>query len=284
MKKEDLIKNQKSSVIRTENRNQKNMSTVLPKSEDFKNLKTIKGGRQGNRIVEGIGLPRKVVMQIADEVAKRLKRRNGGGVKKIKKQKLEAPIFLDTSAIIDGRIFDLISLGVFVGNLVVLEGVLGEIKNIADSKDDVKKERGRRALKALDQMKKQKNVKLVTFEADDKKKPVDEQIIFMAKKHKGRIVTSDYNLSQKAKISGVQSIDLYEMANILKTQALPGETFWVKIIQKGKGEEQGVGYLPDGTMLVVDRGESLIGKTVKVEVYKVIQTDAGRIFFAKVVE
>jgi uncharacterized protein YacL len=113
-------------------------------------------------------------------------------------------------------------------------------------------------------------------------KPVDDSLISMAKKHKGKIITCDFNLSKKAQISNVVSIDLYEMANVLKTTALPGETFFIKIIQKGKGEAQGVGYLPDGTMVVVEQGEKLIGNTVNVLISRVIQTEAGRIFFSKI--
>ncbi len=224
-------------------------------------------------------------MQIADEVAKVVTQRIGGGDKKRKKapksKKLENPVLLDTSAIIDGRIFDLIKIGLFYGNVVVLEGVLDELKNIADSKDDTKRERGRRALKSLDDLKKQK-IKLQVMPADKEDIPVDDQLIRMAKKHKGRVVTCDFNLSQKAKISNVISLDLYELANILKTTAVPGETFFIKIMQKGKGEGQGVGYLPDGTMVVVEQGVGLMGKTVNVEISRVIQTEAGRIFFGKV--
>lgn len=241
--------------------------------------------KSGNPIVEGILLPQRVVMQIADEVAKVVTQSMGGGGKKKKKpsksKKLENPIFLDTSAIIDGRVFDLIKIGLFYGNLVVLEGVLGELKNIADSKDDIKKERGRRALGHLEDLKKQK-VKVTVLTEDTDTIPVDDRLIRMAKKHKGRIVTCDFNLSKKAKISNVISIDLYELANILKTTAIPGESFYIKIMQKGKGEGQGVGYLPDGTMVVVERGVGLMGKTVNVEISRVIQTDAGRIFFGKI--
>lgn len=233
-----------------------------------------------NQILSSMQLPQRVVLQIADEVVKRIKRDRVP--KKAPVKKIENPIFLDTSAIIDGRVFDLIRLGVFSNNFVIIQGVLDELKHIADSKDDIKKERGKKALTMLNEFKKIKGVKSVVIDDLRGEKPVDDSLISMAKKHKGKIITCDFNLSKKAQISNVVSIDLYEMANVLKTTALPGETFFIKIIQKGKGEAQGVGYLPDGTMVVVEQGEKLIGNSVKVIISRVIQTEAGRIFFSKI--
>lgn len=270
----------------------------MPKKTQKKQVKKVEGlknvspARSLEReavgmITNSINLPKKVVVQIAEEVAKivttSLKRGNGKK-KKTVKVKEENSFFLDTSAIIDGRVFDLIKIGVFTGNFVVIEGVLSELKNIADSKDDVKRERGRKGLRFLNDLKKINGAKVIVVSDEEPQRAVDERIISTTKKNKGRIITCDYNLSTKARISGVKSIDLYEVANVLKTQALPGEIFWVKIIQKGKGDGQGVGYLPDGTMLVVEHGEDLIGKTIQVLISRVIQTDAGRIFFGKTVE
>lgn len=264
----------------------KNKSPKKPKHE--RNLmatateQTLAGGRM---LAQGIMLPPRVVAQIAEEVAKRVvqsvpvPRRSN---KKKTSDKIESAFILDTSAIIDGRVFDLSKIGAFIGNFVLLSGVLDELKNIADSREDAKKERGRRALHNLDEFKKVKNVKLFHIEDQDSRKAVDERIISYAKKTKGRIITCDYNLSKKARITGAISIDLYEMANILKTTAVPGEEFFVKVVQKGKGAGQGVGYLPDGTMIVIEQGEHLINKTVKVVISRVIQTDAGRIFFGKI--
>lgn len=237
--------------------------------------------------VQGFLLPKKVVSQIAEEVARAVYERVPARRRALaKKTATERPgsFILDTSAIIDGRIFDLAKIGAFFGNFILLAGVLDELKNIADSKDDVKRERGRRALRSLDEFKKMKGVKLVHVADEDIKKPVDERIISYAKKHEGRILTCDFNLSKKARITGAVSIDLYEMANILKTTAVPGEEFFVKVVQRGKGMGQGVGYLPDGTMIVVEQGENLIDKTVKVVVSRVIATDAGRIFFGKMID
>jgi uncharacterized protein YacL len=239
---------------------------------------------EGNRLIDGILLPRRVVAQIAEEVANRvtstLKRPTR---KKPAPKKIENPIFLDTSAIIDARVFELIRLGVFTGTFVVIDGVLDELKNIADSKDQAKKERGRKGLALLEGLRKDKKQKFTTFNDQEIKKPVDERIIETAKKHHGKIVTCDYNLSKKAQITSVVTINMYELANVIKTTALPGETFFIKVVQKGKGVGQGVGYLPDGTMVVVEQGANLLEQTVRVLISRVIQTDVGRIFFGKIV-
>lgn len=235
-------------------------------------------------LMEGILLPPKVAMQIADEVVKRLRPRAVSPEKDGQPLKFKDALFLDTSAILDERLFELLKIGVFWGNIVIIEPVLSEIKHIADFKDDVKKERGKRALKALDQARKIKDLKIVVLKDEDTATDaVDDKIIHIAQKYHGRVVTCDYNLSQKAKISGVVSIDLHEVANALKTQAIPGEIFWIKIIQPGKGEGQGVGYLPDGTMIVVENGIGLMGQTVQVMVSRIIQTEAGKILFSKVI-
>ena len=245
----------------------------------------VKGEGMRRHLVDNILLPQRVVSQIADEVAKVVSKqlKRAPRRKQAPKAKIEYPLFLDTSAIIDARIFELVRIGVFNGTFVVIDGVLDELKHIADSKDDSKKERGRTGLKLLDNMKKQKGVKMEIVPDENPKNPVDERIISTAKKHKGKIITCDFNLSKKAQISGVTAIDMYEVANVLKTTALPGETFFVKVVQKGKGDRQGVGYLPDGTMIVVEEGENLMNQTVRVLISRVIQTDVGRIFFGKMV-
>ena len=260
----------------------------------MKDKKTKKGSSQkkgigvdvaglGSGVLQNIMLPQRVIRQIADEVGKVVTKRIASRKAKNKKSntKIDNAVFLDTSAIIDMRVFDLAKIGAFYGNFIVLESVLSELKNIADSKDSVKKERGRKALHALDQFKKSRGIKVKVM-MDEEEKVVDESIISHAKKYKGRIITCDYNLSKKARISGVTSVDLYEMTNILKTTALPGEEFFVKIVQSGKGEGQGVGYLPDGTMLVVEQGKNFLGRTVQVIVSRIIQTDAGKILFSKI--
>lgn len=231
--------------------------------------------------VRGYLFTKKMVFQIADEVVKKLRTSKK---KKVSSSKLQNPWFLDTSAIIDGRVFDLIKMGVFSGNFVVIEPVLSELKNIADSKEDFKKQRGRNGLASLELLKKERNLKLVVLDGEENNLPVDDKIIREAKHLKGRIITCDYSLCKKARIGGVVAIDIHEMANLLKTSAVPGESFFLKIVQEGKGREQGVGYLPDGTMVVVEKAGAIIGKTVKIVVSRIIQTEAGRILFAKIQE
>lgn len=237
----------------------------------------------GSEVLENLMLPRRVIMQIADEVAKVVIQRIPHRKKKNARsdKKIVNPVFLDTSAIIDMRVFDLAKIGALYGNFIVLDSVLTELKNIADSKDTIKRERGRRAMDALDKFKKSRGIKVIIMH-DEEQKMVDESIVNHAKRYKGRIITCDFNLAKKAKISNVVAIDLYEMTNILKTQALPGEEFFVKIVQEGKGAGQGVGYLPDGTMLVVEQAKMLLGKTIQVQVSRIIQTDAGKILFSKI--
>lgn len=239
-------------------------------------------------------IPPRLVAQIAEEVAKTVvshlphpqlsrSRRNGK-----KNQKLENAIFLDTSAIIDGRIFDVINLGLFKGTFVVLESILLELKHIADSQDVVKRERGRKGLERLDKLKKRRGVKFTVLSESSEKsydaqnlKEVDEKLIHIAHKNDGRIITCDYNLEKKGSISGVVAINVNTLANVLKVIAVPGETLHIKIQHKGKDVTQGVGYLDDGTMIVVEHASSYIGHELDVLVSRVIQTTAGRILFAK---
>ncbi|MBI2031733.1 MAG: hypothetical protein HYT08_03920 [Candidatus Levybacteria bacterium] len=232
----------------------------------------------------------KVVGLIADEVAKTVVRRLTPfrRTKKRKKtKKIENAMFLDTSAIIDGRIFDVISLGLFYGTFVILESILLELKHIADSQDTVRRERGRKGLELLDKAKKAKKIKFVIM-PDEKSelkernlKEVDERLIHAARVNKGKIITCDYNLEKKANISGISAINMNTLASSLKVRAVPGEALHIKILHTGKESTQGVGYLDDGTMIVVENASSELGKAIDVLVARVIQTTAGRILFAK---
>lgn len=232
-------------------------------------------------------IPPAFVALVADQVAKTLVKRLPSMIsrprrkKETKNYKIENGIFLDTSAIIDGRIFEVIGLGLLTGIFVVLENILLELKHIADSKDPVKRERGRRGLELLEKLKKSKGVKLVVYYATEQKMEVDEHLIHAARKFKGRIITCDYNLEKKAAVNGVVAINVNTLANSLKVTAVPGETLNIAIIHVGKDPSQGVGYLDDGTMIVVESGALDVGKKVDVVVSRVIQTTAGRILFAK---
>ncbi|MBI2613447.1 MAG: TRAM domain-containing protein [Candidatus Levybacteria bacterium] len=231
--------------------------------------------------------PKNFVSNLAEEVAKtlatRFRRLPNKKNKKQKKKKIESPIFLDTSAIIDGRVFDVANLGLFTGTFVILESILLELKHIADSQDMVKRVRGRKGLDLLEKLKKSRRNKVIVLpdNEDFKNKEVDEKLIDASRNYKGRIITCDYNLEKKAAISGVLPININTLANHLKITAVPGEALHISILHKGKEITQGVGYLDDGTMLVVENASDDLGKTVDVVVSRVIQTTAGRILFAK---
>lgn len=230
----------------------------------------------------------RVVGILADEVAntviKRLPHFRRPTRKKKKAKKIENAIFLDTSAIIDGRIFDIIATGLFNGTFVVIESILLELKHIADSQDTVKRERGRKGLELLERIRKARGVKFKTLDENGNEKEhkeVDERLIASAKGHKGKIITGDYNLEKKANISGATAINVNTLATLLKVRAVPGEALHIRVLHKGKDPTQGVGYLDDGTMIVVDQGALDVGRELDVLVSRVIQTTAGRILFSK---
>jgi uncharacterized protein YacL len=229
---------------------------------------------------------------IADEVSKSLIIRLPGMLKRPRRRsqsrktkKIEYGIFLDTSAIIDGRIFDVIYLGFLYGVIVITPSILLELKHIADSQDTVKRERGRKGLEGLEKLRKSKKIKVIIVSDEDEKrfqgKEVDENLIKIAKFHKGKLITCDYNLEKKATIENVTAININALANCLKVIAVPGEALHIKISHQGKDPTQGVGYLDDGTMIVVENGSTFIGKSLDVVVSRVIQTVTGRILFAK---
>lgn len=236
--------------------------------------------------------PQKVISILAEEVAKTLVermphmfQRPARKPKNGKQKKIENAMFMDTSAIIDGRIFDVISLGLINNPIVIPESILLELKHIADSQDTVKRERGRKGLEMLEKIKKTKGIKVIVLaEGNDKnlnQKEVDEKLFYLAKSHGGRIITCDYNLEKKANIAGVFAINVNALSNALKVRAVPGESLHVKVLHQGKDPNQGVGYLDDGTMIVVENGSSEVGNSIDVVVSRVIQTSAGRILFAK---
>jgi len=258
----------------------------------------VEEGGDGSRQVQNpLNLPPKVIGTIADEVAKTLMSRIPSMIprprqprKKVRKSKrIDLAVFLDTSAIIDGRIFDAIQLRLFYAVYVIPDSILGELKRIADSQDMVKRERGRRGLEDLEKLKKQKGVKVVVLTEKEEKVigdesvEVDEKLIRLAKYHRGKIITCDYNLEKKATISNVTAINVNALANALKVVAVPGEALHIKLQHPGKDVTQGVGYLDDGTMIVVEQGVDFVGKNVDVVVSRVIQTATGRILFAKMI-
>ena len=262
--------------------------TKLSKKELESETKQIHELVSGEHADRNIFFPPRVIGMIADEVAKTVIRRLPRPKKRKKAKKIEHAIFLDTSAIIDGRIFDVIHLGLVQATFVILESILLELKHIADSQDIVKRERGRKGLALLEKLKKEKGIKVSLISEGQEKilglnkiKEVDERLISASKLNKARVITCDYNLEKKASISGVIAINVNTLANVLKITAVPGESLHINIQHVGKDVTQGVGYLDDGTMIVVENANLDVGKAVDVIVSRVIQTTAGRILFAK---
>lgn len=190
------------------------------------------------------------------------------------------PKILDTSVIIDGRIYDIAKTGVLEGRLIVPSFVLKELRHIADSSDALRRQRGRRGLDILNEMQNELN-RLQVVEKEYENIEVDEMLIRLAKEMKGKVVTNDFNLNKVATVKGVEVININQLANALKPAVLPGEEMTIQIIRDGKEQGQGVGYLDDGTMIVIDGGRNYIGKTVTINVTSVLQTAAGRMVFAK---
>ncbi|MGB9867452.1 MAG: PIN/TRAM domain-containing protein [Bacillota bacterium] len=191
------------------------------------------------------------------------------------------PKILDTSVIIDGRIADICSTGFIEGPLIVPGFVLEELRHIADSSDTLKRNRGRRGLDVLNRMQKELDASVQIYERDVPGEEVDSKLVRLAKMLNGIIVTNDFNLNKVAELQGMKVLNINELANALKPVVLPGEEMVVHLIKDGKESGQGIGYLDDGTMIVVDGGKKHIGETIYVMVTSVLQTAAGRMIFAK---
>ncbi len=209
--------------------------------------------------------------------------RSGG--KSIRNRTGEAsPKILDTSVIIDGRIADIMKTGFLEGQIVIPEFVLTELRHIADSSDELKRNRGRRGLDILNRIQKQYGIEI--YDTDSKKnlrdiKEVDECLLELASMLHGKVVTNDYNLNKVAVIKNVPVLNINELANTLKPIVLPGETMELVPIREGKEERQALAYLDDGTMIVVEDGRQYIGMDIRVTVTSVLQTSAGRMIFAR---
>ena len=199
------------------------------------------------------------------------------------KSKGTRPLILDTSVIIDGRIYDICKTGIIDGTLVIPEFVLVELRHIADSADDLKRSRGRRGLDVLNMIQKELDMDVIINQTDyDDSLEVDSKLLKLAKDTGGKIVTNDFNLNKVAAVQGVGVVNINDLANAVKPIALPGEAMTVTIIKDGKEPTQGIAYLDDGTMIVVEDGKGKVGKTFKVIVTSVLQTSAGRMIFAKI--
>ncbi len=191
-------------------------------------------------------------------------------------------ILVDTSAIIDGRIADIARTGFIPGRLLIPRFVLNELQYVSDSADNLRRQRGRRGMEVLSELQKDPNIPVTITDIDvEGVREVDERLIVLARQLSCPILTNDYNLNRVAELQGVSVLNINELANAVKAILLPGETLEMKIIQEGKEYGQGVGYMEDGTMVVVENGQKFIGKTIEISVTKVLQTAAGRMIFAK---
>jgi uncharacterized protein YacL len=191
------------------------------------------------------------------------------------------PMILDTSAIIDGRILDIAKTGFVAGTILLPSFILAELQQVSDSADYLKRSRGRRGFEIIEELKKVKGLRIEVWDKEPAAKTVDEKLLRLAKSLHGRIITTDFNLNRLASVSNVLVLNVNDLANAVKTVAVPGEQLKVKVVHLGKDPKQGVGYLPDGTMIVVEDGATLVGAEVKAEVSRVIQVAAGRMIFVK---
>ena len=204
-----------------------------------------------------------------------------GAIPQVGSINLTRPLILDTSAIIDGRILDIAKTGFISGLILVPNFVLTELQQVADSADTLKRARGRRGFEIVEELKKVKAIRLEVWDKEQNGKTVDEKLLNLAKSLHGRIITTDFNLNKVASVSNIDVLNMNDLANAVKTLSLPGERMEIKIVHLGKDKSQGVGYLEDGTMVVVSNSAEKIGKTIEVEVTKNIQTPAGRMIFGK---
>jgi len=195
--------------------------------------------------------------------------------------KSEDLLVLDTSAIIDGRIAELIEGNFLEGTIVVPRFVLKELQFIADSTDAIRRARGRRGLEMLSRIQRSPRKEVKIHEADFREEPeVDAKLIRLARALGAKLITNDYNLSKIAELQSVPHVNIHELARALKPAILPGEIFSLKIVREGKDKGQGVGYLNDGTMVVVNNGHSFVGQQIEIQVQSLVQTGAGVLIFA----
>ncbi|MSU76023.1 PIN domain-containing protein [Patescibacteria group bacterium] len=188
-------------------------------------------------------------------------------------------IVVDTSAIIDGRIAEIAKTGFLFGTLLIPRVVLEELQNIADSSEPLRRGKGRRGLEVLASLEKSSGVAVEIIETPTRAKAVDAKLVQIAKQRGAAIMTTDYNLNRVAEIERVSVLNVNELANGLRPPVLPGEELIVNVVDKGREKSQGVGYLPDGTMIVVERGDKLVGQEVTTTVSRSLQTVAGKMVF-----
>lgn len=201
----------------------------------------------------------------------------------VKEMKGGSPLIVDTSALIDGRIADVMDTHVFETEILVPSMVLEELQGIADSNDKLRRTRGRRGLDVLTKLQQNPQVDVRMYEVKDKDETltVDQQIVALAKRLGGRIVTSDFNLNKVASVQGVTVVNLNDVANSLKPRYLHGEQIRIRVIREGESFGQGVGYLDDGTMVVCEQASQLVGQDIDVVITSMLQNSAGRMIFGR---
>jgi len=191
-------------------------------------------------------------------------------------------LLLDTSVIIDGRIADIVDTGFIEGTFIVPKFILEELQYIADSADDLRRSRGRRGLDILKRLQQHNHLRVEFVEDEIPKAGVDSKLVALAQKMRAKILTNDFNLHKVAEIQGIEVLNINHLAHALKLAVLPGETLQVQIQREGKTQGQGVGYLDDGTMVVIENAKRFIGREVEVSVTSVLQTTTGRMIFSEI--
>ena len=191
-------------------------------------------------------------------------------------------IYIDTSALIDGRILNVARSGFIDGDIIVLKSVLRELQLLADGKDSDKRTKARAGLEAVAELERVININTEVYDDGDDRVKVDEQLLKFAKENKGAVLTVDYNLIKVAEAEKIETLNINDLALAVRTEFLPGEKMKVKITEKGSNRGQGVGHLDNGAMVVVDKAANKIGKTITVEFVRFHETSAGRIIFARI--
>ncbi len=194
------------------------------------------------------------------------------------------PVLLDSSVIIDGRVADIVKTGILQGDLIIPRFILNELQTIADSNDKLKRSRGRRGLDIVKQLQADPGVEISIRAIDAQGNTVDEKLVNAAVQEQARLMTNDFNLAQVAEVRGIRIINLNSLAEAMRPAVLPGEQMNVRIVKQGEGPGQGVGYLDDGTMVVVEHAANRMREEVEMEITSSIQTSAGRMVFGKVIE
>ncbi|HHD11260.1 MAG TPA: PIN domain-containing protein [Deltaproteobacteria bacterium] len=207
--------------------------------------------------------------------------------KEKEEEELKKPskMVVDTSVIIDGRLSDICETGFIEGTLIIPHFVLEELQHLADSHDPLKKAKGTRGLDILERLQRERDIDIVISDEDFTHiKQVDMKLVALARRHNAKLLTNDINLNKMAKLHRVPVLSINALANALKPAILPGETIHIYVLKEGKEDKQGVGYLDDGTMVVIDEGCDHVGKTIDVVVTSILQTSTGRMIFSKVKE